>query len=293
MSATTVPPHVLGALARQEIRNYLRSRLFWLGSALWVFGLWTSVTGSSSEGSTVGDGIFPAGALGVLGIVVMAGMVRNSDRAATAAGAVAVPQRTRTLALAAAVVVPAGMGLIWFACAVIGYQVDPPASYAGPAGSIGEDVVYAQLFTEGVMACIGGPLLGLVIGRWTTNRGVPVVAAVVVVIGTMVLQPLFSWADHVRLAWIWTHFYVPTGIADDPERMVRHPGSPYLYIGYQAALCVLGVMVAMYADPEVDRPALRRRILVVAVVAAAFVALALLVGPQDRIPSPIPSPAAD
>jgi hypothetical protein len=43
----------------------------------------------------------------VLGLVVMFGLARNSDRAAEAAGAVSVPQRTRTLSLATAVVVPA------------------------------------------------------------------------------------------------------------------------------------------------------------------------------------------
>ena len=43
---------------------------------------------------------------GVLGLVVMFGLTRRSDRAAEAAGAVAVPERTRTLALACAIVVP-------------------------------------------------------------------------------------------------------------------------------------------------------------------------------------------
>lgn len=288
----TATSPVLGTLARQEIGNYLRNRLFWFGTAVWLFGLGTSLTGSDDQASTVGDGLFPAASVGVLGIVVMATLVRSSDQAAAAGGAVAVPQRTRTLALAAAVVVPATMGLLSFVAAVIGYHANPPAPYDAPVGSIGVDVVYTQLFAQGVMSCIGGPLLGLVIGRWWPRRGAAPVLAVVIVVVTMVVQPLFTWAEHLRLAWVWIHFFAPSGIAGDPDRMIRHTGSPYAYIGYQATLCVLGVLVSLYADPEADRARLRRAVLAVAGVAAALVVLALVLGPHHTITSPIPSPHA-
>ena len=62
------------------------------------------MTGGDPRWSTTGDGIAPAALIGLFGKGIMAGLTRNSDRAAAAAGAVA-DQRTRTLALAAAVVV--------------------------------------------------------------------------------------------------------------------------------------------------------------------------------------------
>jgi hypothetical protein len=284
------PP--LAALAGQEIRNYLRNRLFWVGAALWAVFCVVSLTGSDETYSTTGDGLGPAAVLGVLGIVVMAGLTRNSDRAALAAGAVAVPQRIRTLALAAAVVVPATLGLVWFGCAVIGYQLQPPLPPGAPFGELSEDVMYAQMFEQGVMSSIGGPLLGLVVGRWLPGRGIAPMVAVVVVLVTMVMQPLFDWAERPRLAWLWIHFHSPAGIEGDAERLVAHTGSPYFYIAYLAALCVLGVLVSMYRDPEGDRTRLRQLVLGTLAVAAVLCALAVVAGPDEVVPSPVPSSGA-
>ena len=103
MSSMTTSGSTLGVLARQEIRNYLRHKLFWFGAALVllvdVVVLFDLDDDPSSSGSYM---IAPAAMLGVLGLVVMFGLTRRSDRAAEAAGVVAVPERTRTLALASA-----------------------------------------------------------------------------------------------------------------------------------------------------------------------------------------------
>lgn len=292
MTELASAPGVLAALARQEVRNYLRNKVFWFGAVLWLVQCVVSVSGSSAGFSTIGDGIGPAATIGVLGLVVMAGLVRASDGAATTAGAVATPERTRTLALAAATVVPLTMGLVWFVCAVVGYQVDPPAPYAAPFPPGGEAEVYAQLFSQGVMACVGGPILGLVIGRWWPRRGVAPVAAVLVVVVTMVMQPLFDTVERVRLLWVWVHFLAPSGVEGDAERMVLHTGSPFWFICYQAALCALGVLVAVAHDPGSRGPRLRRALAVVAAIAVATFVLALMVGPDVVVPGPVPSPDA-
>jgi hypothetical protein len=291
MTATTAPP-VLGVLASQEIRGYLRSKLFWFGALLWVLLCVGAFAWPSDDYSTTGDGLGSAMVLGVFGIVIMAGLVRNSDRAAAASGAVAVPPRTRSLALAAAAVVPGLMGLIWFVFAVVGYQLDPPSPAGAPFGEHSELDFYAAMFAEGVTPAVGGPLLGLVIARWLPGRGIAPLLAVVVVIVTVVMQPLFEWAERPRLAWVWTHFYGLGGIEGDSERMVALSGSPYFYIGYQVTLCVLAVLVAMYRDPEGDRAGLRRRIVAVIAAAAVLCSLAVLVGPDTAEPSPVPSPSA-
>jgi hypothetical protein len=292
MSNTLTGEPVLGTLARQEIRNYLRHKLVWFGAALWAALCVSAFVASSEDYATTGDGLGSALVLGVFGIVIMAGLVRNSDRAAHAAGAVAVPQRVRTLALAAAVVVPGSMALVWFASAVAGYQLDPPSPAGAPFGDHSETDFFAAMFAEGVTPAIGGPLLGLVIGRWLPGRGAAPLLAVVVVILTVVMQPLFGWAEKPRLGWIWIHFYGLGGVEGDSDRLVAYPGSPYLYIGYQLTLCLLGVLVAMYADPDADRPALRRRVFAVLGIAVLVSALSFAVGPHDTEPSPVPSPNA-
>jgi len=291
MTTTAFAP-TLGSLGRQEMSNYLRSKLFWFGAALTTFFCVAAIAaGSDARFSTSGDGLGPAAGVGLLGIVVMAGLTRNSDRAAAAAGAVAVPQRTRTRALACAVVVPATCGLIWFVCAVIGYQLHPPLPSGAPFGPTSDATVYAQMFEQGVMSCVGGPLLGLVVARWLPHRAAAPTLVIVLVIVTMVMQPLFSWAERPRLAFLWIHFLAPSGGDVDADRLVAHTGSPYFYIAYQAALCVLALLVAVYRDPEADHRRLRRAIGGVVAAAVVLCALAIVGGPDERVLSPVPSSA--
>ena len=290
---TTITGSTLGTLAHQEIRNYLKSKLFWVGATLTAVISGLGLAGGDPRWSTTGDGIAPAALIGLLGITIMAGLTRNSDRAAAAAGAVSVDQRTRTLALAAAVVVPATVGLAWFVLALVGYNLNPPDADAAAFGPATETFIYAGMFIEGVVACVGGPLLGLVIGRWLPRRGVAPVLSVVVVLVTMVMQPLFTWAEQWRQVWVWVHYYAPEGVEGDGDRAVALTGSPYLHIGYLALLCALGVLVAMYRDTEADRTRLRTLIFGVAGVAAVVCVLAMFGGLDERLPNPIPSPSAE
>jgi hypothetical protein len=289
---TTATESTWSTLARQEIRNYLRSKLFWVGATLTGVLAVLGLLGGDPRWSTTGDGLAPAALIGVLGISIMAGLTRNSDRAAEAAGAVSVGQRTRTLALAAAVVVPATVGLVWFVLAVIGYNLNPPDADAAAFGPVTDEFIYAGMFLEGTMACIGGPVLGLVIGRWFPHRGVAPVVSVVVVLVTMVMQPLFGWAEQWRQVWVWVHYYAPGGVEGDADRAIALTGSPYLHIAYLALLCVLGVLVAMYRDSEADRSGLRKAILGVVGAAAVVCVLAMFGGFDEHQVNPIPSSSA-
>jgi hypothetical protein len=294
MTTTMTTDPLLATLARQEIRTYLRSKVFRLGAVALLALCVAELAGRSDGGgaSTSGDGLLPAAAVGLLGISVMATLVRRSDQAAAAAGSVGVSVRTRTLALAAATVVPASAGLVWFGCAVTGYLLYPPAPNTVPFPGFGDGQVIATMFAQGVMSCVGGPILGLVIGRWLPNRAAAPLISVVLVPITMVFQPLFDVAERWHVLWIWTHFAAPFGVPGDPERYVASPGSVWAHIAYLAALCVLGVLVALYRDPDADHSRLRRRIAAACTVVAVLGLLTVLAGPDDWVVNPLPSPAA-
>jgi hypothetical protein len=285
MSTVTDLP-TMRALARKEIGNYLRSKLYWFGAALVAVVSVLGLTSPEERFSSVLDGVVPAALIGLFGIIVMASLTRNSDRAAEAAGAVSVGQRTRTLALACATIVPFATGLLWYLTAVIAYHLHPPAASGIPFGSMSDTYVYAAMFAEGVMPCVGGPILGLVIGRWLPQRWAAPVLAVAIVTITMVMQPLFEWPERWRHVWIWIHFYA-AGWADDMDRAVWFTGSPYFYILYVAALCVLGVLIALYRDRDADRTRLRKAIAGVAAGAAVVCVLAMVVGPDERTVNPV------
>jgi hypothetical protein len=274
----------LGTLARKEMVRYLRHPVFLVGLGLTIL---TSLMVDDGTSTTL-DGLAPAVGLGLFGLMVMASLTKSSDRAAEAAGSVATDQRTRTLALASAVVVPFGFALLWFVRSVWFYNSSPPEPHAVPFGPVSDIYVYTVMFNQGVLAAVGGPLLGLVIARWIPRRGAAPVALVVMVLVTILMQGIFEATEQWRQIWPWTHFYGPIGIEGDPDRTVVLTGSPYWYAAYLVALCVIGVLVALYSDHESPRDNLRKVIAAVGVVAVVLVVLAMTGGYDDTLVNPLP-----
>jgi hypothetical protein len=295
-TTTTAPAPVLGVLAGQEVRNYLRSKLFWAGSILLTGVTVMTFVGSARSrpdgASSAMDMIAPAALLGVFGIIVMSGLARRSDRAAEAAGTVAVPERTRTVALATAVVVPVTAALLWFAAAVVTYLVHPPATATVPFGPISNGYVFVVMFALGVVPAASGPILGLVIARWVPRRGVTALAAVVVVLVTILLQGNFMSTWHWRVVWPWTGWYGPFGWNTGSGHWLGLPGSPQMWLVYLLAVCALGVLAAVYHDPEADRATLRKVIAGVLVVAVVAVVLTMTLGVHEALYNPISGPPA-
>jgi hypothetical protein len=292
---TTKPAPVLAVLAGQEIRAYLRSKLFWAGAVLLTAAtVITFVSTPAAEGyaSTAMDMIVPAAFLGVFGLIVMAGLTKRSDRAAEAAGSVAVPERTRTVALATAVVVPLTVALLWFAAALIAYHVHPPSPSTVPFAPIGDGYVFVVMFALGVVPAAGGPILGLLIARWLPRRGVTALAVVVIVLITILLQGNFQSTWHWRVVWPWTYWYGPVGWDTGNGHWAALPGSPQLWLVYLLAVCALGVLAAIYHDPESDRARLRKVIAGVAVVAVAALVLTMTLGLDTAVYNPITGPDA-
>lgn len=286
MSSMTAVGSSVGVLARQEIRNYLRHKLFWVGSALvLVLDVVMLFDLDDDPGSSGAYMIAPAALLGVLGLVVMFGLTRRSDRAAEAAGVVAVSERTRTLALAAATLVPFSVALGSFAVAVLTWYAHPPADYVVPPG-ISNAFVHAQQFGDGVLCAVGGPILGLVLARYVPRRGAAPVASVLVVIATILLQGSLVGGDQpYRVFWVWTYFLTQRSV-DDVWHMGTLPGNPFIWVGYLLVLCALGVVIAVRHDPESDRVRLTQAALGLTALAVVLGVLTMTVGYTDGVISP-------
>lgn len=280
---------VLPSLAAQEIHRYLRHPLFWLGVVLTAA---TCVVGPDPLTSSLLSVIAPAAGLGLFGLVIMSSLARGSDRATAAAGGVSVSERTRTLALACAAVVPLTAALGWLAWAVWAYRTTDVPAAGLPFGDVGDEWAYAVLVDLGVLAAVGGPLVGLVLARWARLRGVAAIAVVVLVLATILMQGIFAPLRTFRLIMPWTYFGGPLGIEGDPNRMVIMLGSPFWYGLYVVLLCVAGVLVAMLHDPEGDRRTLRLSLVAILVLAVAATALAMTTGVQPEIINPVPSGVA-
>jgi hypothetical protein len=286
MSSTTTTGSTLGVLARQEIRNYLHHKLFWFGTALVILLdvvlLFDLGDDPGSSGSYM---IGPAAMLGVLGLVVMFGLTRRSDRAAEAAGVVAVPERTRTLALAAATVVPFSVALGSFVVAVTAWYLHPPADYVVPPG-ISDAFVHAEQFGDGVVCALGGPILGLVLARYLPRRGVAPVASVLLVVVTIMLQgSLVGGEQPYRVLWVWTYFLTQRSV-DGEWHMGTLPGNPFIWVLYLLVLCALGLVMALRHDLESDRTSLTKAAVALTAVAVVLGVLTMTVGYTDAVLSP-------
>ena len=279
----------LGVLARQEIGSYLRHKLFWFGTAMTVVVVVAMFT-RDDPGSAASYMIGPAAMLGVLGLVVMFGLTRRSDRAAEAAGAVAVPERTRTLALACAVVVPFTAAMAAYVAAVVAWYARPPQAWIVPPG-VSNAFIHAEMFGDGVLCAVGGPLLGLLLARYIPKRGVAAIVSVLLVLVTIMLQGNFAGGQPYRVFWFWTYFLGQLGWGAGPDGEVHFstaPGNPFIWVLYLVVVCALGVVVAVLHDPEADRGRLRKVALGLAGLALVLGVLTTVTGYTDVLVNPIP-----
>ncbi|MFC5264929.1 hypothetical protein ACFPJ1_22675 [Kribbella qitaiheensis] len=292
MSAVSVPlrtaagESMLAQLARKEIGRYLRHPLFGVGVVLVAL---TSIGEPDGNMSSLGNVIAPAAGLGVIGLLVMASLTRGSDQIAESAGTVVVSERTRTLGLVTALIVPFTAGLIWLAWAIWAYQHWPPAPNGAPFGAVGNDWAYANLIALGLLPSLGGPILGLIIGRWVQRRGAAPLFAVLLVAETIIMQGIFEPLRYLRPIAPWVYFGGPTGIPEDPERTAIMTGSPQWYSVYLFVLCALGVVIALLHDREQPRRKLVIALAVLAVVAVVTCTLAITTGVQETMINPLPS----
>jgi len=276
----------LSVLARVEMGRCARHPLFLTGIV--VTTLFCFVDPDPQLG-VLFHAIVPATAIGVLGIFVLASLTRRSQTIHAAAGAVPVAERTRSLALVAACLVPFAAGLAWWAWAFITYRnhAAPPNGF--PFGPVGDGWAAAVLFGEGPLACLGGPLLGILVGRWSGARAAPALTAVGVIATCLVMQGLFEPLRRIRVVMPWTYFGGPAGIPGDPNRILLYSGSPAWWCVYVACLCALAVLAIVLHDRESPRRPVLMLAAGVGAAAAVAVGLAMWTGVDHTLVNPLPS----
>ncbi len=291
ISLTDAPPaasprSVLWPLAAVETRRYARQPLFLIGAVVTLGA--TAISPVDKETSTYFNAIVPAAALGVLGLVAMASMVRGASTLRRSAGAAPVPERVQTGALALACLLPFALGLIWFARSAIAAHTSPPPANGFPFGGLSASWKLAILFGMGAMSTLGGPLLGILIGRWLPRRGTAPLAAVLLVAATILMQGIFAPLRTIRVIMPYTNWGGPSDLNSNRELVLT--GSPQWWVVYLVCLCGLAVTGALWHD----RAARGRRLMTAGAVligaAVATCLLAMFTGVHHTMVNPLPNP---
>lgn len=249
--------------------------------------------------------IVPAFFIGLPSLVVAAGLTRSTDVSAEAIGSVPGSEARRTLSVAGACVVPLLAGIGWLVEVFVLLAIKGPHPHEWWFGTMHDGEVWSILIALGPVACLGGALLGVLVGRWIRFRGAPAVAVVAVValdlglqFGVIegLVQTPYSHGAIYRLFVPWAMFATGTfednadaqyGVVEGAAGIL--PGNAFFYLLYLLALCALAIGGAVWHDRTARTTRLRLTLYAVIAVGLLLLALAMFTGAQEwRFSEPLP-----
>jgi hypothetical protein len=256
------------ALTAREMRRFARNPFFLFAVAITVAALWVS-PGPAVNDINNADWI-AAIFLGGFGMMAAFSLTRSMRGSEPVIGVAPVTLPARTAALCAVAVVPFACGCLALLRFVQIIPVSNPAY-----GPFSPSARVAVLVGQILIPSLGGPLLGVALGRWVRFPG----AAFVLFLF------LYGWVSLVTILALWHPDSAPVTVLRlfapyafftltlNPGAVTACRGSPWFFLGWQLALCAIAVLVALLRGAEGP---VRRRIIRALAIASA-VALILLV----------------
>ena len=233
------------ALALREMRRFARNPVFLFGVAITVVALWasrsTTITDIDDENWVTA--IFLDG----FGMMATYWLTRSMRASEPVVGVTPVTQPARTAALCTVAIVPFACGCLALLRFVQLIPVGNPAY-----GAFSPSARVAVLVGQFVVPSLGGPLLGVALGRWVRFPG----AAFVLFLF------LYGWVSLVTILAIWHPDSAPVAVLRlfapfafftytlNAGSVTTCRGSPWFFIGWQLALCVIAVLVALLRGAE-------------------------------------------
>src|SRR5215472_5167338 len=252
------------ALAARETRRFARNPVFLFAVAITAWILATDPGGKVTEIDSLSG--YPAALLGGFGMMATFWLTRSMRASEPVTGVTPVTLPARTAALCAVAIVPFICGclaLLWF---VHLYPVSEPVY-----GAFSPPARIAVLVGQIVVPSLGGPLLGVALGRWVRFPG----AALVLFLLLSGWINLVTWltlvhpdSAPVAVLRLFAPFALFTLHSDAGVTAWR--GSPWFFLGWQLALCAIAVLVALLRGAEGRTRSRIIRALGIALAAAAI-----------------------
>jgi hypothetical protein len=277
--APTRPESVAGratfvALAARELRRFVVNPVFLAAVALTAWTTWGNPSTSVTEIDNVNW--YPAIFLGGFGMMATFWLTRSMRTCEPVVGVTPTTLPTRTAAICTVAIVPLVCGVLTLFAFLHFHPLD-----ARVYGAFSPQAQVAVLVGQIVVPALGGPLLGVALGRWIRFPGAGFVAFLVIFgWGNLSTVPSLTHPDStaatvLRLFAPFTHFTY----AHNGAQLTTWRGSPWWFIGWQLALCAIAVLVAMLrgADGRV-RVRITRTLQIAAVLAVILLVLASIGG---------------
>jgi hypothetical protein len=257
------------ALAAREMHRFVLNPVFLFAV---VMTAWTRWDDRKAPASPVGTGNwFPWIFLGGFGMMATFWLTRSMRDSEPVVGVTPTALPVRTAALCAVAVVPFGCGVLTLFAFLhfhpVGARVygafSPPAQVAVLVGQI-------------VIPTLGGPLLGVALGRWVRFPGAALVLGLVI-FGWVNVATFGSLSHPDSAAFTALRLFSPFAFftyMENAADVTTWRGSPWFFIGWQLALCAIAVLVALLSGAEGQ---VRTRIIrALAITGAAAVILLML-----------------
>ena len=261
------------SLAAREMRRFAVNPVFLLGAGMITWILVTDPGGNVPEVDAING--YTAAFLGGFGMMATFWLTRSMNASEPVTGVSPVTLPARTAALSTVAILPFACGclaLLWF------MRLHPVGLHM--YGAFSRPAQVAILAGQIAVPALGGPLLGVALGRWVRFPGAALVAFLFI----------FGWVNLVSVPSLFHPdsapvtllrlfspfaFFTLRPIHGDPSHIIAWRGSPWFFLGWQATLCAAAVLVALLrgADGRV-RSRIIRALMIVAAGALIMLVLA-------------------
>ena len=258
------------ALAARETRRFALNPVFLLAVALTAYVLWSGQRGTVTDIN--GPNTVAAVFFGGFGMLVSFWLTRSMRASEPVVGVTPVTLPVRTAALCAVALVPFACGSLALLAFLRFHPIGDPVY-----GAFSLPTRIAVLVGQIVIPSLGGPLLGVALGRWVRFPGAAFVLFLLLsgwvnlVMALTLARPDSAPVAVLRLFAPFALFTLHTDAGVTAWR-----GSPWFFLGWQLALCAIAVLVALLRGTE---GRLRSRIIrALGIVLAAAVIMLVLAG---------------
>lgn len=282
----------LSAMTRIEMRRFARHPvfLFGIGATAVITVILTAFNDNPYNVDLMSWPVVPAFFIGLPSLMVAARLTRSTEAADEAMSAAPGTEARRTLAVALACVVPFVAGLLWLGGVFVALAFKGPAPQEWWFSTAPDLHVWSALVGLAPVACLGGGLLGVLVGRWLRFPGAAAVAIVVLLVVCMAGQiPFANGSDgaHAELR-LWVPWAMAHSGGLEDGTAILYAGNATAYLGYQVSLCAAALIAALWHDPTARTTRLKQAFAAVVVVGLACLALAMTTGIDNSVSDPRP-----